>query len=400
MRVRYRLTPMWGRVLLIFAASRVVSTVVLLAFAAAQPEVAGWVGRAPSYFEFATIWDGQWYWRINAGGYPSELPVNGAGQVTENAWAFMPAYPFLLRLFTFFGIPFQFIAPLVSTAFAALAALLFYRLMARFLPAGSALFAVALFCFAPLSPMLQVSYAESMMLFLLFAALNLLVERRYWLLMPVVVLMSFTRPSGLAFALCLLLHLIHRFAVRGREPFPVAERWAVIVAGFASALAGLAWPAIAWAATGSLTAYTDTELAWRAGYVGAQHLVPFQAWFQGAEFWLAFVGVPAGWNLALGIPLVLLLVAAFAVFLFTPWARRLGVDIRLWLASYALYLLAVFFPQSSTFRLLMPLAPALGALAVPTNLVYRTAMIVLGVAGQVVWVWMAWWINGYDWSPP
>jgi hypothetical protein len=395
MRVRYRLTPMWGRVLLIFAASRVVSTIILLAFANLQP-----ADVSHSYFDFATIWDGRWYWLINHSGYPSELPVDDEGRVTENAWAFMPAYPYLLRFFTVLGIRFPFVAPLVSTAFAALAALLFFRLMARVLPAGSALFAVALFCFAPLSPLLQVSYAESMMLFLLFAALNLLVDRRYWWLIPVVALMSFTRPSGLAFALCLLLHLIYRFAVRARDPFPVAERWAVIVAGLSSAIAGLAWPVIAWAATGSFTAYTDTELAWRAGYVGAQHLVPFQAWFQGAEFWLRMLRVPPGWELALGIPLVLLLVAGFAAFLFSPWVKRLGVDLRLWLASWALYLLAVFFPQSSTFRLLMPLAPALGALAVPTNLVYRVVLIGLGIAGQVGWVWMAWWINGYDWTPP
>ena len=52
---------------------------------------------------------------------------------------------------------------------------------------------------------------------------------------------------------------------------------------------------------------------------------------------------------------------------FTPWVRRLGVDLRFWMLSYALYLLAVFFPQSSTFRLLVPLAPALGALAIPRS---------------------------------
>ena len=49
---------------------------------------------------------------------------------------------------------------------------------------------------------------------------------------------------------------------------------------------------------------------------------------------------------------------------------RLGVDIRLWLGSYALYLLAVFFPQSSTFRLLAPMFPILGALAVPRSRLY------------------------------
>jgi hypothetical protein len=400
LRVRYRLTPMWGRVLAIFVASRVVTTFIMLAFAAAQPEVPGWVGATPDYFNFATIWDGRWYWVINGSGYPSELPVDDSGNVGENAWAFMPAYPFLLRIFTVIGIPFPVIAPLVSTAFAFGAALLFYRMMSRFLPSGSALFAVALFCFAPLSPILQVAYAESMHLFLLFAALVLLLERRYWLMIPVVVLMSLTRPSGLAFALCLLLHAIHRFVVRRREPFPLKDRVAVVVAGLISALAGVAWPLIAWAVTGSATAYTDTELVWRAGYIGRRELIPFQSWPQGAEFWLHFIGVPDPVDLVLGTTLVVILAAGFGVFLFTPWARRLGVDLRFWLASYAIYLLAVFFPQSSTFRLLMPLAPALGALAVPRSRVFRAVLIVLGVAGQVGWVCIAWWISGVDWSPP
>ena len=53
-----------------------------------------------------------------------------------------------------------------------------------------------------------------------------------------------------------------------------------------SGMMGLAWPAIAWAVTGSCSAYTDTELAWRAPYIGYQELVPFSAWIQGAEFWM------------------------------------------------------------------------------------------------------------------
>ena len=86
------------------------------------------------------------------------------------------------------------------------------------LPASTALFAVVLFCTAPLSPILQVSYAESMALFLLFAALILLLQRRYLLLIPVAAAMALTRPSGLAFALLLLLHLIHRIVTRATRP--------------------------------------------------------------------------------------------------------------------------------------------------------------------------------------
>jgi hypothetical protein len=97
---------------------------------------------------------------------------------------------------------------------------------------------------------------------------------------------------------------------------------------------------------------------------------------------------------------MVLLIAVFAAFLFTPAVRRIGVDLRLWLAGYAIYLLAVFFPQTSTFRLLMPLAPALGAVAIPRSRGYRISLIVLGIVGQVVWMYFCWWVDGYDWSPP
>jgi hypothetical protein len=80
--------------------------------------------------------------------------------------------------------------------------------------------------------------------------------------------------------------------------------------------------------------------------------------------------------------------------------KALGVDVRLWLVSYALYLLAVFFPQSSTFRLLVPLFPLVGALAVPRSRLYRVAVVLAVIALQWVWLLVAWRVDGYDWTPP
>lgn len=399
-RAGWRLFAWWQRVLLIFLASRILTTAIFAVFAALQP--ASYRGGAsPDLFTFATYWDGQWYWLISLSGYPAELPLNDVGQVAENAWAFLPGYPALMWVVTLgHTLPFPVLAPLVSTAFAAGAALLFYRLMALRLPPSSALYAVVLFCVAPLSPILQVSYAESMALFLLFGALILLLRRRYLLLIPVAAAMALTRPSGLAFALLLLLHLIHRLWTRRRDALPPREFVAICASGLATALAGVAWPLVAWAVTGVPTAYTDTELVWRRTYIGEQELVPFASWFQGARWWLGYWGVPeaATWPLAIGG--VLALVAGFAAFLLSPWARRLGVDLRLWLASYAVYLLAVFFPQSSTFRLLVPLAPGLGALAVPESRAWRWSLVGLGVAGQIGWLYLAWWVDGLDFTPP
>jgi hypothetical protein len=385
------MTPWWLRVVVVWALSRVVTTAILLWFAARQGANA-WTGAHPGYLEFAQLWDGTWYHIVAVSGYPTELPLTADGHVAENAWAFLPGYPLLIRgLMVVTGLPWEILSVVVSVAFSLAAALVVFRLFRTVLPGETALFAVVLFCVGPLSPILQVSYAESMHVCLLALALLLLTRRRYLALIPVVALLALTRPSGLAFALALGIHAVHRFVVRSRDPFPVWER--ILAAGVAvfSALMGLLWPFLAWMATGSITAYTDTELAWRAPYLGYRELVPFTPWVQGAGFWM-----PG----PLGILLLAVLVVGFAAFLVTPLARRLGATLRIWVASYAIYLLAVFFPQSSTFRLLIPLFPLAGALAQPRSRWYRAVLVVLLVAGQWVWCYYCWWVDGYDWTPP
>jgi hypothetical protein len=390
--VRYRLTPWWLRVVAVFVLSRVVTTIIVLVMAHAQGRNP-WTGANPPYLSYASIWDGAWYKIISYYGYPAQLPMTFDGHVGQNAWAFLPVYPFLvagIRLLT--GGEWELIAVVVSIVCALAATLVFYKLMKHVLGnSGTALFAVVLFCVAPCSPLFQFAYAESLGMLLLITAVYLVVLKRYGWLFPVVVLMSFTRPFGLAFALFLGLHVIYRFVVRRRDPFPVRQRVVTVVLTAFTGLMGFAWPLIAWIATGSSSAYTDTELSWRASYIGYVDLQPFTAWFQGGNWWLA-----APW----GAIVVILLVIGFAIAMFTPLVRRLGVDLRLWTASYAIYLLAVFFPQSSTFRILMPMFPLLGALAIPRNRWYRTALVVVSIAAQIGWLLICWGVDGYDWTPP
>ena len=45
------------------------------------------------------LWDGSWYREIAENGYPVPLPVDpSTGAVSQNAWAFYPAFPLLSRL--------------------------------------------------------------------------------------------------------------------------------------------------------------------------------------------------------------------------------------------------------------------------------------------------------------
>ncbi|WP_394552564.1 hypothetical protein ACDF64_17200 [Agromyces sp. MMS24-JH15] len=389
-RVRWRLLPWWARVILVYGASRVVTTVFLLCFAAAQP-ASQWTGAHPGLVEYSTMWDSRWYAWIADAGYPSELPLADDGHVAENRWAFLPVYPGLIAALSFLGVPWDLAAVLIATAAGLGAALVFHRLMSRFLEPDRAMFAVVVFCVAPASPVLQLGYAESLGFLLLAVALLLLVDRRYLLLLPVLALWAFTRPGALAFALTLALHWIVRWIRRRSDPFPPPERWAAAIAAVFSGAVGLAWPGIAWMATGDPAAYTDTELAWRSAYIGRGELMPFTAWFQSGDWW---IGRP------LGTIAVVALVVAFVLVLFTPAVRRLGIDLRLWLVSYATYLLAVFFPQSSTFRILAPMFPLAGALAVPRARWYRWTLVAVLLALQVGWLWICWVIIGSDWTPP
>lgn len=386
----------WLKVTLWFALGRLVTTVmvwILMAQTGASDIVAAWHELS----NFSSHWDGRWYNLIAVAGYPNVLPVDAAGNVVENAWAFLPVYPALAAGVSWLTtLPWVVSAELVSLVFAYGTALLLYRMLVRSVPAQQAMFAVVLFSFAPVSPLYQFAYAESLQMFLIAVAIVLLQRRRYGWVSPVIFLLAFTRPGAIAFALALGLLWMYRFATRSRSRFPRAERWSLGIATIVAGISGLAWMFIAGLVTGRPDAYLSTELAWRAPYIGRGELLPFTPWISAAGWWTTAFGIPAvvGY-VSLGV------VAALAVgFLFLPQVKRLGVVIRLWLLGYGLYLLAVFFPQSSTMRILAPLFPALGAFAAPKSRVYRWAMVMLFIALQWWWLNTCWKVDPMDWTPP
>jgi hypothetical protein len=386
-----RRLPWWLTVSGVFILGRLASTAMLLVLAANQGDNP-WTHANPSLWDFSSLWDGRWYNIIATAGYPAHLPLGDNGHVAENAWAFLPAYPFLVRgLMALTGLPWNVVAVAVSVLCAWGATLVLYRMLQRVVPHQQALFAVVLFSVSPVSPLFQLAYAESMQLFLLALILYFVMARRYAAIIPTVLVLGFTRPGAIAVALLLLLHVILRFVGRARHRFPASERWWAAAAIVASVVAGFAWLVAAAVVTGNLTAYLDTELAWRSVYIGYQQLVPFTPWLLASQWWMPGLT---------GYVVLGLLVLGFVVLLLTPAARKLGADLRLWLVSYALYLLAVFFPQSSTFRLLAPLFPAAGILAAPTSKVYRVLAVLVSLALQWWWLTICWAVVGSDWTPP
>ncbi|HEV7623784.1 MAG TPA: hypothetical protein VGO26_06580 [Amnibacterium sp.] len=393
-------TPWWGRALAIFAASRVVTTVLYL-WVATQGTSASRAGPHPDLVTLASAWDGQWYWYVAVHGYPAVLPVTTSGAVDTNQWAFLPLYPYLVKLLSL-GVTAAWppVAVLVSLAAGFVAAVLLSLLLRPRIGPGRADFAVSLFAFSPLAFVLQAAYAESLGLALLLGALCLVERHRYGSAVPVVVALAFTRPDALPFALAVGAHLLLRIraARAGSAVLPRPELVGGVVLTAVSVVAGFAWTWIAAAATGVPDAYLRTEAAWRALWMGDVSFSIATPWFFAAHFWAALlVGEPlAG---AVGAVLLVLLLGGVAVFLLTPAVRRLGPLIRLWAASYLLYLLAVFFPQSSLFRLLMPLAPLSGAV-VPRRWPARAVLLLTCIALQGLWLWCTYGPFQVYWSVP
>ena len=389
-----RTAPHWSaQVLLVFVIGRAVSTAVLL-MAAARQGISPWSGAAPGYGVFINFWDSGWYERIFREGYPSELPRDASGVVTHNQWAFYPLFPGIVRVLdAATGAGWGVLAPAVALGAAAAASLVVYRLFRVTTAHRTALLGVAVVSLAPVAVILQVPYAESLHLLLLASALLLVATHRYYAAMPVVVLMCLTRPAGVPFAVMIGVLFLHALwdTLRGsdeRRAIALTRLRPLFLLGVVSSASAVSWPLIAWAVTGQRDAYVATETAWRG-----EPLAPFRPWFEAPS---ALIGPVAA---ALGLVALLLVVGGLFL---VPSVRALGPVPVAWCAAYLFYLAAFWDPQSSTWRILLPLFPL--ALAVAGLRRGRLLWLVLPVSVllQVTWVeWLwAWTPTGQDGDYP
>lgn len=356
-------------------------------------------GPRPNVGSLLMGWDAQWYWFIAVHGYPATLPTDDSGAVVNNQWAFMPVYPYLARLLGGEGVGWQPAAIGISLVAGFLGCLVLYLLLRPRVGEDAATWAIVFFACAPLAAIFQIGYAEALFLLWLFLALWCVAHRRYRWLYALVPLMAFTRPGVLAFALFLALHGIQRWKMRRAEPLPTGHVVHIVVLGAIATVAGFAWPVIAGAVSGVPDAYLLTELSWRRGWIPGDDgaFAPFAAFWQAAGFWFHTWGL----GTATGYVVLAVLVIAIAWALaFGPRVRKVGPEIRLWSASYVVYLLAVFFPQSSIFRLLVPLSPLWGAAAVPRSRLWRGGLVVACLAGQWWWIYNMYALGNAYWQIP
>ena len=400
--------PWWIQVAGLYLAARLVSAWIFMA-AALHQGVNPWFPAKPDYWLFVNIWDARWYGEVLQNGYPEVLPTDAAGSVQENAWAFYALFPMLGRVVAgVTGMDPALALTLIATVCGLAAALVVYSLFRHKGSHLTALWGTIFFATFPVSPVLQVPYAESLNLLLLAAALLLVVRRRYLWAMPVVVLMCLSRPTGVPFAAMVGLLFLYRVWQRrtarrqgddglgsgavqaGAVQHSNPELWSLAGLTAVSGISALLWPAIAWAATGDIQAYTKTESVWRGG-----DLVPFKPWFDSG---ILLFGPE------LGVVAPFVFVAAFVLVMMSRPVRALGLELRLWCACYLGYLLIFLHPQTSTFRMLLPLFPlALSAALISRSRAYRGTVVVMFLLLQIVWiVWLWAWAplpGGGDYPP-
>nr|WP_233188285.1 hypothetical protein [Actinomyces qiguomingii] len=344
-----------------------------------------WAPASPSWMQQASFWDSGWYERIVREGYPTQLPTGADGAVQQNAWAFMPLLPLLASALAWTGWSFYACATLVSLTASALAAVVLDRWLAPRVDPQTSLWAVALVWCSPCAVVLQLPYAESLGMLAVPLALLLAQRGRFLAATPAVIAAAFARPLGVPLTATLgLWWLWESVCARrtaqahpsGSTPGGCGPSPRLLALTGVSAAAALAWPLLAWAATGRADAYTATETSWRGG-----ELTPVEPWLTRGQWW---VGDHLGPLLTVAVLLMGVLVLS------SPALRRLGAAPWLWCLGYALYLLVFFDPTTSVLRLALPFAPAAWALAARTTPRMRVFLLVAGVVGQLFWVSWVW----------
>lgn len=341
-------------------------------------------GTGPlGYWDVVHSWDGKWYEQILHDGYPHLLPHDADGSVAQNTWAFLPLYSALVKaVMTVTGLSFAVAGSMLSVLCGAGACMMMALLLRERIGATGALAGVLVLAAAPSSPVLQMTYTESLGL-LLVTVFLWAVSRSYWAeAIGAAVMLGFERPIALALVGVMVAVLLRMFVRRSTVRPSVSTVVGALLTLVVTGVSGLIWPIVAALGTGDLRAYTDTQAAWRAGRV-----VPFKPWV--TNFQLLFGD-------GLGILVLFVLVTLVLLMMLGPWSRDLGFVMRAWMLSYAVYLLAVADVWTSTYRFLLflwPMAPILvGAAHKParerTLVGMRTvALTGLFLAWQVWWVW-------------
>ena len=376
------------RVSVVYLALRAVSAVFLVLASRDQPVMLDWTGPTVEPLDMTVLWDGSWYRHVAEQGYPDRLPVTQDGHVAQNAWAFYPLFPLLARLvMDLTGAGFAAVASTLALLAGLAAAVVMAALLAERVGERLAFASVVVWAAFPAAVSLQLAYTESLAMLVLCLLLWALLRRQWFAVGALALLLGLTRPIAVPVVVVVAVALYVRWRRRAVAPIPLGEYAGCAWALAASAVGAVLWPLVAWAVTGSRTAYTDTMSAWRAG----GEIVPLRPWL-GMSQW-AFRHFEGGD--VYGPVGLAALATTIVVLTLGPWATALGPELRAWCLAYPAYLAVVLDPFTSIFRYALPLFPLLavvlggGWVERGARLLWTRAglLVALGVVGQVAWIW-------------
>lgn len=339
--------------LLVYAATRLVTSAFVAQASVRQVPFERWTGPEVTFLDMSVLWDGSWYRYIVEFGYPAELPIDSAGNVAQNAWAFYPLFPRLAGwLMAVTGMDFRLAGTLISLVAGAAAAVLMVHLFTRYAPAPVAVAAMALWAVQPAGPSLQIAYTESLAMLVLVGLLTAVIDRRWGLVAGLAVVLGLTRPIAVPVALVVGVVVLREILAWWPQR---SRRGAHTLLGPVGALvvtaaASLLWPTIVSLRTGRSDAYSETMAAWRSGH----EIVPLRPWIDNTSAILFSGSSDPKLYAALAV-------AALAAFLIAaavgPWAARLPLELRLWMLAYPAYLAVVLDVSTSLIRYAVPLFP-------------------------------------------
>jgi hypothetical protein len=352
--------------LLFYAASRVL-VLVAMQVAATWFQTPAGVGHVdPTLADILGGWDSVWYQRIAEQGYPVPLPADPeTGRLTYSAWAFYPAFPFLVRGLTALGIPFLGAAVALNLVLGGVGVLLVWRCFHLALHASPqpardrlALIAAALWCLYPATGVLVMPYTEALAGVLVAGSLLLLMQRRYAAVAGLAVPLGFTRAVAPAMAAAVVAHLVLRWREdrqSGVEPLRGQRLTAVLMVVVVAATT-VAWPVTVGIVSGLPRAFFDVQAAWGQRPDSG----PF-------VLWLSWAWESHG---LFSLLVLLALVGTYIALILGRHGRWLGLELRVWALAYPLYLLAVVRPITSMWRFLLldfPLAAVVASVAMRTS---------------------------------
>lgn len=255
-----------------------------------------------SFRAVVTRWDGRWYLKLAAHGYPSTLPVDPVtGHIKASTAGFFMLYPLLTKGLMVLGMPFWLSGMMINLIASTAAVLIIVLVGLQYLDRRPAQLVACLWTAFPVSAVLSTTYTEAV--FTVFAAASLLfLLRRNWVLAGVTAaLAGAVRSPGIVFAGAVGLGAIEAI-IRRRE-------WRSLIGAVIAPLGFLGAIGYIGLRTGRMDAWTATER---------------EAWHARLTFgrgWLRFLqesphaphGLPHLFTAYVAIALLLLTIAAIAL---------------------------------------------------------------------------------------